>query len=85
MGTNSLSIQIVDSIDDATDYVQTGNFRPIQLDKAVIVAHGTIEGNPTVDIEMTDSKGNRFVGIITGNLIISLAKAIEGVKERTPG
>lgn len=44
-------------------------YRPVEIDKAVVVKEGTQQGNSTVDLVMIDEKGNKYVCLITGRLL----------------
>lgn len=65
---------------DAADAIAQGfNWReadpavkPIEVQKVVVVRNGTQAGNATVDFVLQDETGQRFVFMITGNLLKSL-------------
>lgn len=76
MGTNNLKIEIFDSVEEAPNYEKP--IVAVSLDIARIVKNGTVEGNPTVDLVLTDEAGVQYVAMVTGGIIKMLASAIEG-------
>jgi hypothetical protein len=80
MITNSLSIHLVDSPDDAPKYGE--EFTMIKIDKCIIVNNGTVEGNSTVDLQLSDIKGNKYLIFATGKIIESLGMAVCGAMLR---
>jgi hypothetical protein len=76
MGINHINIQICNSTQEAPNYNTNGQgIKPANLDTAIIVKNGTIEGNPTVDLQFTDKDGNRYIAMITANLLKSICIA----------
>lgn len=67
-----LDLTICDSSEDA---VQKGfkyelpEYQQAHLKKAVVVRKGTVEGNSTVDLIFEDNDGNKFVAMVTSNLL----------------
>ena len=49
-------------------------FKPITIERAVIVNKGTDSGAPTVDLILRDETGQKFVVMLTGNLLKSLTR-----------
>ena len=83
VGPNILSIEIADSPDDAPNWNRDfPDVRSCHISKAIIVSKGMESGKATVDLVVTDLEGNKFVAMLTGDLIKSLARAIEGVAKR---
>lgn len=80
---NSVSVAICADAEDALnsgyDYTgmdATGNapaYNPIQIDKVVVVQKATQEGRSTVDFIMHDATGKKFVFMITGRLLQTIA------------
>lgn len=69
---NSLSIRIFDTAKEAIDegfVYREPAVKPIKVLTAVVVRKGTVAGNPTVDFLLEDETGQRFVFLITGNLL----------------
>ena len=60
---------------DAADAVSQGynyrepEYKPVAIEKAVVVKNGTVEGNSTVDLILRDEHGNRYVTMISGRLL----------------
>lgn len=46
--------------------------KPIEVKKLIVVRNGTQEGNATVDFLLEDETGQRFVFMVTGNLLKSI-------------
>ena len=51
---------------------QTPPPKPIEVKEVVVVRRGTEAGRPTVDFVLEDDSGQRFVFMITGNLLKSI-------------
>lgn len=70
----SLKISVFDYPGEAADagYAYTAPVKAATLQEAVIVRQGTKAGNPTVDLIFTDADGNKYVAMITGNLLKAL-------------
>lgn len=47
-------------------------YKAVQIEQVVVVQNGTEGGNSTVDLVMKDEAGNKFVVMITGNLLKSI-------------
>ncbi len=46
--------------------------KPIEVKQVVVVRKGTEAGNPTVDFLLQDESGQRYVFMVTGNLLKSI-------------
>lgn len=73
----SLSIKIVADADDAIakgyDYTKhEPAVKPIEVKEVVVVRKGTQGGNATVDFLLEDESGQRYVFMVTGNLLKSI-------------
>lgn len=68
-----LSVHICEDADDAVKkghiYHRSEGFKVVEIDKVVVVRQGTVEGNSTVDLVLRDEHGNKFVVMVTGNLL----------------
>ncbi len=53
----------------------------LKIDKAVIVRQGTIDNAPTVDFQLIDNEGNKYVIMATGRIMETLADCIKGQRE----
>jgi len=82
LGINDLNIKLFDSPEEAPNYEEP-EYRGGNLTTAVVVGNGTMEGNPTVDLILEDETGQKYIAMLTGGLIESLAGAIQGMRERT--
>lgn len=72
----SLDVTICADADDAKaqgfDYAAVGGFKPIEVEKVVVVRNGTQGGNASVDFVLKDDSGQRFVFMVTGRLLKSI-------------
>ena len=63
---------------DADDAVAKGHnyqapeYKAIEIEKVVVVRKGTVAGNPTVDLVLKDESGQKFVCMVTANLLKSI-------------
>jgi len=71
--TKHLTVTICEDSEDAFakghTYEAEKGFRAVTIESAVVVVHGTGQGNPTVDLVMVDAEGNKYVTMISGNLL----------------
>lgn len=69
---NHLNVTVCEDSHDAVakgfDYSKDG-IKPIEVQQVVVVRKGTQEGNATVDFVLQDESGQRFVFMVTGNLL----------------
>lgn len=83
MISNAVSITIAPNPDQATDYnLEDNPPTPVKWVSSEIVAKGTEAGNPSVDMILTDDKGNRYLVMTTIGMIDGLAAAMRGVRDR---
>jgi hypothetical protein len=83
MGTNHLPIEIK-TIETAPHYRNDcPEFKEAIITKAIVIEKGTKGNNPTVDIWFENEHGQKYIAMITGDLMIGLARVIEGVKARS--
>jgi hypothetical protein len=75
MTTNTLNIQIAEKIEDAPIYGSDSKI--LKALSAIIVKRGAISGNPTIDIQLVDADGNKYLVMATSGIIESLAKVVE--------
>ncbi len=67
---------------DADDAIQQGfnyrapDYKAIEIEKVVVVENGTVGGNKTVDIILKDETGQKFVVMLTGNLLKTVAATL---------
>lgn len=71
---HALTIKIFEDAEEATQagYSYSAPTKGLELKEAVVVRKGTQEGNPTVDLILTDLHGSKYVAMITGALLSSI-------------
>lgn len=80
MISSNLHIQVTESAADAPVYGK--DFKMVKITKAIIVPKGSVNGNPTVDLQLEDAAGNKYLIMATGGILENLGAAIKGVRER---
>lgn len=80
MISNKIDISIKDTPDQAPTYQD--DWTPVRMEKCIIVGKGTKSGKPTVDLQLKDKDGNKYLIMTTGAILESLAGAITGKRER---
>lgn len=76
---------------DAREAVQSGYFyrppvyKPITIEKAVVVQHGTASGKPTVDIVLRDERGQLYACMITSALLRTVVDLGDQPKQGSDG
>ena len=72
----SLGLVVCEDARDAAmrgfDYAAGEEYKPIRIEKVVVVRNGTQEGRPTVDFVLQDESGQKYVFVITGSLLKSI-------------
>jgi hypothetical protein len=72
---NHLSVTLCADAEDAVakgyDY-KGKNITPVTVKEIVVIRNGTVGENATLDFLMEDQDGNRYMFMVTGNLIKSL-------------
>lgn len=70
---NALTVEICanaeEAIEKGFDWAKQPDIKPIEVKKVVVVRNGTVAGNATVDFVLEDESGQRFVFMVTGNLL----------------
>jgi hypothetical protein len=69
---NHLNVSVCEDAEDAVEqgFIYHGEtYAPIEIEKVVVVKNGTANGHSTVDFVLCDEKGNKFVVMVTGNLL----------------
>lgn len=77
-----LEIQIFDQPEDAPNYNHEGGYISAGLEKAFIILNGTVQGKPTVDLHFKSPHGEKYVALVTFELIKSLVAAGNGALQR---
>ncbi len=69
-----LEVVICKDAEEATQqgHIYHNGFTAVEIDKVVVVRQGTESGNSSVDLVLKDQKGNKFVVMLTGNLLKSI-------------
>jgi len=80
MITKGLTVQVVDTPEEAPMYEDS--WKMLRIEKAIITAKGTVNGNPTVDLQMIDADGKQHLVMATGGVLEMLVGAVKGVKGR---
>lgn len=78
--TNSLKITIVDTPAEAPNYGQ--DTKMLRITDVIIVGKGTESGKPTVDLQMTDQAGNKYLVMATGAIMEMIGGAVTGKREK---
>jgi hypothetical protein len=82
LGTNDLNVVLYDTPLMAPTY-RKPEYKPANLTIAGVVGDGTVDGNPTVDLIFEDESGQKYVAMLTGNLIDGVATAVKAMKAKT--
>ena len=80
MGTNSVSVNIHDSIEEAPNYEEP-EFKSAVIESVEVIANGTVGGNPTIDVIFV-AGGQKYVAMIAADLMTMVHGVIQGVKAR---
>lgn len=80
---HNLTITMFDRPEEAPKYTTEDGWKAVTIDKAVIVGRGMESGKPTVDFQFTDEDGNKYIGMLIGDLVKGVASAVEGMHQRT--
>lgn len=73
----SLKVTLCKSVDDAQNQgyninAKYADAKPIKLVEAVVVGGGTVNGNSTVDLVLETEDGQRYVTMVTSNILKSI-------------
>jgi len=78
MITNNVKITIAQSIDEAPTYGE--ETIPLVIEKCIIVKDGMVSGKPSVDLQMVDPEGKKYLVMATGSILEMVAQTIRSVK-----
>lgn len=81
MITTSINVKIVDEPLEAPSYGD--DTKLLRVNEAIVVGKGTVNCLPTVDIQMTDADGNKYLVMATGAIVEMLAGVIAGKRQST--
>ncbi len=80
----ALAIEIANSPAEAPNYARDClDIRAATITKVIIVGKGTEAGLPTVDFQFEALDGEKFVALLTGNLVKQIAHVVLGVESRS--
>jgi len=78
-----LQIEVANSPDEAPNYNRDFvDVHAARITKVVIVNKGMESGKPTVDFQFESMDGDKFVALLTGDIVKALADAVLGVECR---
>ena len=78
--TQDFSVRILDSVAEAPKYGEDTTL--LRIDTALVVGNGMESGAPSVDLQMTDAAGRKYLVMTTGSLLEMLGGAIAGKRQR---
>jgi hypothetical protein len=78
--TKDFAVQILDSVAEAPKYGTDVTL--LRIERALVVGKGMKSGAPSVDIQMVDGEGRKFLVMTTGSLLEVLGGAIAGKRQR---
>lgn len=76
MITTSVTVKQFESPNEAPKYGE--DWKLLRLENALIVKHGTVGDNPTVDLQLVDAEGNKYLVMATGGIVSMLGSAVKG-------
>ncbi len=79
MISNALSISSK-SIEDSPNY--DDSWTMLKMTNAIITKRGTEGGKPTVDIQLFDEDGNKYIMMATGAIMMALSVMIDAEAKR---
>lgn len=80
MVTTNITVKIVDSPEKAPMYGD--NYKPLKAETCIVVGNGTESGKPTVDIQLIDEEGERYLVMATGSILEQVGEII-GARRKT--
>lgn len=72
MITNMISIE-KKTIEESPTY--DDSFKMLKVDKVIITKDGMESGSPSLDFQLTDEDGNKYLVLMTGNIFRGIAIA----------
>ena len=75
MTSRNVSVKIA-SVDAAPMYNE--DTKMLKLTNCIIVERGTLQGRTTIDLQMTDAEGNKYLVMTTGRILSRIAQ-INGI------
>lgn len=78
--TDSVKLTIVDTPDNAPNYGTDTTM--LRITDVIVVGKGTVNGNPTVDVQMVDQAGNKYLVMATGGIMEMIGGAVAGKRTK---
>lgn len=78
MISSVVSLKVLDSPDVAPKYGAEVGL--LKISEVLVVKRGTVNGNPTVDIQLKDAQGKDFLIMATGGIIEMIGRAAEAAR-----
>ncbi len=75
MITKMISTEIKESSKEAPNY--GADYKMVKIVKAILVANGMESGKPSVDLQLVDKNGNKYIAMLSGELYKSVAIILE--------
>lgn len=79
MISSHVSIEVADTVEDAPKYGEDVTL--LRVSKMIVVGKGTESGNPTVDIQLEDESGKKFLIMTTGSIVECMGTAAKTKRE----
>lgn len=74
MITMHVPVTIVASPDEAPKY--SPDWLPVRVDNVTIVKNGTVKGRPTVDLQLSDAAGHKYIIMMSGVALNAIGKLV---------
>ena len=75
MITTNAKIRIIDSVSEAPKYTEDTPL--LKIDTVLIVKEGMESGGPSVDIQLVDDKGKKYVIMASGGILASIGSVVQ--------
>ena len=75
MITKMISTEIKESYKEAPNYGP--DYTMVKIVKAILVGKGMQSGKPSVDLQLVDKKGNKYIAMLSGELYKSVSIILE--------
>lgn len=76
MNIRTANIKICESPDQAPNYNKIGGYKAASIEEFLIVRKGTSGNRSTVDVIFTDESGQKYMTMLSGRIVRSLAQVI---------
>lgn len=78
--SNVVNVSLFDNPSQAPNY--QGDTTMLKMHTCIVVGKGTVEGNPTVDLQMVDDSGNKYLVMTTGAIMEMIHGAVAGKRKQ---